>query len=76
MNIFSKLYWTKCGKTLKIQKKKILDSLPKQSGNTVPNSVIIIIIIGMIGHLDAIPERASSMPWTGGSGWALEVVWK
>ena len=22
----------------------------------------------MIGHLDAIPERASSMPWTGGVG--------
>jgi len=65
-------------KNIKNTKKKILDSLPKQSGNTVPNSVIIIIIIiiGMIGHLDAIPERASSMPWTGGSGWALEVVWK
>jgi len=38
--------------------------------------IIIIIIIGMIGHLDAIPERASSVPWTGGGGWTLEVVWK
>jgi hypothetical protein len=31
--------------------------------------IIIIIIMGVMGHLDAIPERASGMHWTSGGGW-------
>jgi len=43
MYSFSKLYWMKCGKTLKYKKKSQL--IAKVKRNAVPNSAVVITTI-------------------------------